>query len=262
MYTTNHFIWLGICATLITVALVWLKRKNVPLEKLLTFCCIGCIFSELTKVFGTITFVPSADGGMMYPYLPMSNLPLHLCSIQIINIYYCRFSKNKKVKEILLAFMYPSCTIGAFLALMIPTIFSGGVTFQEAFLRAHPYEYFLYHAMLVMLGIYILISGQVELKPRHYLTSLGILFLLAFFSLYINSMFASATYENGTLISVDYVPNLFFTYAPPLDIKLTQMWHWYVYLLIILGLAVTLVTLFYIPVFRKAAKQKRAQLVK
>lgn len=261
MYTIKHFIWLGICFSLIIGSLIWMKRKRLPIEKLLSFCCVACIFSELTKVFGTISFVPSTDGSMMYPYLEMSSLPLHLCSIQIINIYYCRFSKNEKIKETILAFMYPSCTIGAFLALMIPTIFTSDVTFREAFLRAHPYEYFLYHAMLVVLGIYILISGQVNLKPRHYLTSLGILAVLAFVSLYANSMFASATYENGTLISVDYVPNLFFTYAPPIDIKLTQMWHWYVYLGIILGLAVGLITLFYIPVFRKARKSKQAQLV-
>ena len=72
----------------------------------------------------------------------------------------------------------------------------------------------------------------------------------------IDGLSVCLTYENGTLISVDFVPNLFFTYAPPIDIKLTQIWHWYVYLLVILGLAVTLVAFFYIPVFRKARKQK------
>ena len=86
---------------------------------------------------------------------------------------------------------------------------------------------------------------------------MAILFALAFLSLYFNSMFASPTYIAGTLISVDFVPNLFFTSAPPIDIPLTELWHWYIYLAIIAFIAIALVAVLYIPVFRRAAKAKK-----
>lgn len=261
MYSTNHFIWLGIVTAVITVSLIWLKRNKPPLKKVLSVCCFCCILSELTKVFSTIAMVPSADGTQMYLYLELDNLPLHLCSIQIINIFYCRFAKDSKFKEALLAFMYASCSLGAAMALLIPTILSDSSDVQQAFLNPHSYEYFLYHAMLIILGVYIYMSGEVDLRPKHYLTSLGFLGVMAFLSLYLNSMFASATYVNGELVSVDFVPNFFFTVDTPIDIPLTEMWHWYVYLLIILTLALSLIALFYIPVFRKAAKLKKQKTV-
>ena len=40
MFTTNHFIWLGICAVLITILLfIALKKKfSVPLSEIKEFC--------------------------------------------------------------------------------------------------------------------------------------------------------------------------------------------------------------------------------
>jgi hypothetical protein len=49
---------------------------------------------------------------------------------------------------------------------------------------------------------------------------------------------------------------MFFTYRPPINIALTKIWHWYLYLAVITVLAASLVALFYIPVFRKAGKKK------
>jgi len=258
MYSVNHILWLILCAGIIGVSLHLLLRYKVPLVKLLNICCVVCIFSELAKVFSTIELVPSTDGTKMYPYLELNNLPLHLCSIHIISIYYCRFAKDSPLKETWMAFMYPTCSIGATIALFVPTIFNDAVPVNQAFFHPHAYEYFLYHSMLIVLGFYILLSKQVNLRPRHYLSSLGILTLMAFISLYLNSIFASPTYIADELISVNFVPNLFFTYAPPIDIPLTEIWHWYLYLAVIVTLAVSLLALFYIPVFRRAAKDKRS----
>lgn len=257
MYSVNHIIWLLCCASLIASILSWLLWNKPPMKNVLSICCVVCVLSELTKVFSSITLVPSADGLKMYPYLEMSNLPLHLCSIHLGSIFYCRFGKEGKAKETLLAFMYPTCSIGAAIALFVPTILSDADAVSRAFTNPHAYEYFLYHTMLIILGLYILLGKQVNLRPKHYVSSITILCVLAFFSLYINSMFASPTYIAGELISVDFVPNLFFTYAPPIDIPLTELWHWYVYLAIISLLAISLITLLYIPIFRSVAKEKR-----
>ena len=255
MFSPQHFIWLAICVAVIVTALMYLMRRKPPLSKVLTVCCVIAAVAEVVKTFSKIQMVPSADGTILYPYIEMSQVPFHLCSLQIIFMFYCRFARDSAFKDSLLAFMYPSCAIGAFAALMIPTLFSDSISLEQAFTHPQAYEYFLYHAVLVILGVYIGFGAQVKIRPGHYLTSLAWLGALAFISLYVNSMLAAPTYENGTLISVDNVPNFFFTYDTPIGIALTQMWHWYVYLGILLVLACGLVALFYIPVFRRGKKK-------
>ena len=257
MFTMGHIIWLAICL-MSGVGAFWYLKKNKPaLEKVLSVACVGCVISELVKTFSVLQMVPSADGSAMHLYLEMHHLPLHLCSIQIAMIFYARFSKNKANRETVLAFMYPTCAIGAFLALMMPSIFTADTSVADAFLRAHPYQYFLYHVMLVVLGLYIAVSGEVDIKPKHYRSTMAILSVLAFASIYFNSMFAAPTYVNGELVSVDMSTNFFFTQEAPLGIALTEKWHWFVYLAVIASLGVVLIGLFYLPFFRKARKEKK-----
>ena len=251
MFTINHLIWSLICVAVVAVATVYLQKHRTPLKSLLNAACVLCICSELIKTFSAFKMVPSADGSVMYPYIELQHLPLHLCSLQIILIFYVRFAKESAFREMLLAFMYPTCLIGAALAIAMPSIFPESIDVSQAFTHPLAYQYFLYHAMLVTLGIHIAFSGQVNIRRKHYFTTVGILGVLAFLSLYVNSIFASPTYLNGELASVDYTPNLFFTYEPPLPIALTELWHWYLYLCVILALGFGLIALFYIPFFRK-----------
>lgn len=256
MFSVYHIVWLMICAGLCVGSLLWLHRTRPPLKRVLFWASMGGILSEVVKTFGAIEMVPSSDGSDMHPYLEMQHLPLHLCSLQIVFIFYTCFAKDGKLKEILLAFMYPSCTVGAFCALLIPSIVSSG-TVPEERLFLHPigYQYFLVHAMLIILGLYIPMSDGIQLKPKHFGTTLATLGVLGFVSLYLNSIFASPVYENGKLISVDYVANFFFTYNTPIGIELTELWHWYLYFGIILAIAVFAVTVFYIPVFLRAKQR-------
>lgn len=251
MFTVNHFIWILISIAVVTAATIRMRKNHTPLRSLLNVACVVCICSELIKTFSAFKMVPSADGSRMYPYIEMEHLPLHLCSLQIILIFYVRFAKESAFREMLLAFMYPTCLIGAALAIAMPSIFPDSIDVSQAFTHPLAYQYFLYHAMLVTLGIHIAASGQVNIRRKHYFSTLGILGVLAFLSLYVNSIFSAVNYENGRLLSVDYTPNLFFTYEPPLPIPLTELWHWYAYLGVIVLLAFGLIALFYIPFFRK-----------
>lgn len=260
MFTVAHFIWLAICVITGVGAMWYLVKCRPSLEKVLSVACVGCILSELVKTLSVLQMVPSADGGTMHLYLEMHHLPLHLCSIQILMIFYARFSKNPTRRETVLAFMYPTCAIGAFLALMMPSIFTSNTDLMDAFGRAHPYQYFLYHVMLVVLGLYIAISKEVDLKPKHYLSTMGILGLLAFMSIYFNSMFAAPTYVNGELVSVDMSTNFFFTQEAPLGIILSEKWHWFVYIAVIVALGASLIGLFYLPYFRKARRAQKEQV--
>lgn len=260
MFTLYHFIWLAISIAVIVTALTWLQRHKPSLKSVLTVACIACVCSELTKVFSVLQMVPDASGTEMHLYVELQNLPLHLCSLQIICIYCARFMKEGKARDVLLGFMYPTCVAGAFFALLLPSIFDETTTALDAFVNGHPYEYFLYHSMLIVLGLYIFLSKQVDLKPRHCLTTFGMLAALAFFSIYTNSIFSHAVYEGGELVSVEYTPNFFFVFETPIGIKLTEMWHWYAYLAIILTLASALIVGFYIPVFRRAKKKMQEKI--
>ena len=164
MYSFFHFVWLAICALLMAAAFVYLRRKRPPLKSVLSLAGAGCVLSEVTKILSVIELVPSADGSAYYPYLELQHLPFHLCSMQILFIFYARFARNGPVKETLLAFMYPSCLIGALLAILIPTTFSGTVDAREAFARPLTYQYFLYHTMLIIFGAYIPMSREIELR--------------------------------------------------------------------------------------------------
>ena len=67
-------------------------------------------------------------------------------------------------------------------------------------------------------------------------------------SIYLNSLFASPTYVDGELKSVDYWTNFFFTYRNPLGINITEIWQWYVYLTVLAAVATVLIFLLYLPV--------------
>ena len=112
--------------------------------------------------------------------------------------------------------------------------------------------------MLVVLGVYIARSGEVDIRFSHLYSTLAILFALGLVSIYLNSAFAYVTYQGTTLLSVENAPNFFFTFRPPIGIPLTEMWQWYTYIAIISALAVGLITLFYLP-FRKREGDKAAK---
>jgi len=257
MFSWQHIVWLLIDAILITASIILYKKHRPSFNKVLNYCLIVCFLSETTKVFGTIRLVPSADGSMMFPYIPNNHLPLHLCSIQILLILYVRFSSNTKMRETILSFMYPSCLLGSLMALAMPSIFTTSITVDQAFTSPMAYQFFIYHAMLFALGIIIAISNEIDWKWKHYGYSMITIITLTFISLYVNSLLAAPTYLNGELQHVDFWPNFFFSYNNPFNIKYTKLWHWYLYLLIIFAVCAILMFICYLIVIRKEKKEKK-----
>lgn len=255
MFTYYHIIWLLISALAVYVFLHLLLKNKPEIEHVFTYACVLAVISELVKTFSVLRLVPSADGSVMYPYIEGSHVPLHLCSIQIINIFIVRFAKDGPFKESLLAFMYPTCTAGAFMALLMPSVYTDSISPSQSFTAPHAYQYFGYHIMLIVIGLYIFLSKKVDIRPKHFWTTFSLLGAMAFISFYFNSLISEPTYVNGELISVDFGANFFFTFQTPIGIALTELWHWYLYLAIIFTLAVILILLFYIPVFLRAKKK-------
>ena len=92
MFTWRHFLWLAISAVLILSLVTAADRKKPALNQVLTKALIIALLSEIVKMVSVIDLVPSANGELLLPYLPMNHMPLHFCSIQILFILYCRFS--------------------------------------------------------------------------------------------------------------------------------------------------------------------------
>ena len=256
MFSIYHIAWIIISILLICLIERYLLKKDISIEELLKICCIVCVASEFIKTLSVMEMVPSADGTKIYPYIDRRHIPLHLCSLQIITIFWATFTKNPKTREVLLAFLYPTSIVGAALALAMPTIFAESILPSQAFTHPLAYHFFLYHSMLIILGLYILLSKKVDLKPKHYLTSMTILFGLAFLSIYLNSIFADARYESGVLVSVENTTNFFFTYDFAFDIGINTIGKWYLYFCAIAILAFVVIALFYIPVFKRAKTSK------
>ncbi len=251
MFTWRHLLWLLICAALLFTVLCRFYKKRPGLQRVLTIALIIALVSEIVKVMGVIEMVPSSSGELLLPYIPMNHLPLHFCSMQIIFIAAAKFMKNDKYREALLAFMSPTCVIGGLLALVLPSIFTTTISIEQAFTSPISYQFFIFHSMLVALGLIIARSGEIEWSMKHFRNTTLTIYLLGFISIYLNSMLASPTYEDGRLVSVDFWTNFFFTYQNPLGIKLTETWQWYLYLLVIAFLTAALLYLFHFLLIRR-----------
>lgn len=251
MFTWRHLLWLVICAGMVFMIVRYYSKKGPDLSKVLTSALVVAVASEITKVMGVIELVPSSSGELLRPYLPLNHLPLHFCSIQVVLIAVAKLTGNAKRRETLLAFMAPTCVLGGSFALLMPSIFTTTISVEQAFTSPMSYQFFIYHSMIIALGLIITLSGEIDWSMKHFRNTTLDVFLLAFASMYLNSMFASPTYVDGKLVSVDFWTNFFFTYQNPLGIKITELWQWYLYLVIIALLATLLLYIFHLLLIRR-----------
>ena len=256
MFTWRHLLWLLVCACMVMGTTYAYKKKRPGIDSVLTTALIIAVLSEFAKMIAVIELVPSKSGEMMLPYLPLNHLPLHFCSFQIILIAAAKFSTNEKRRENLLAFMAPTCVIGGLFALLMPSIFTTTISAEQAFTSLISYQFFIFHSMIIALGLIIVRSDRIDWSMKHFRDTTLLVYLLGLISVYLNSMLASPTYADGRLVSVDFWTNFFFTYQNPLGIRITQLWQWYLYLLIMALLAALLLYLFHMPLIRRKQSKR------
>lgn len=241
MFTTNHFIWIGIVILSILLFLFINKKFKLSFDTNLTILVITAILSETIKISTGMTkeVTEIVDGvAQTYTYLDPTKLPFHLCSIQIFFIFSLKFLiKNESTKEKLLAFMCPTMLIGGILAILIPT---EGVEFNNIKL----YEYFFFHAIIIYFAIYLLVSKKITYTWKSYIRNVICLILLSVCAIWINSFLS------------DYAVNFFFVARPPMDnLPILNLNHgWGVYYLTLVGIGITVMTIFHIPLVLKNKK--------
>ena len=229
MFSTNHFIWLGICALFIA-AMLFVSVKFRFSFKTATYIISGiCMASELCKIFTHIDNIyvkDKLDGGV----LSAGSLPLHLCSLLIFFIAALNFCKNENTLEKLKSFIVPIALLGGVMALLIPT---SGVDF----LKPYAYQCFVYHAGIMWYALYLLVTGQVSLNLKSYKYNMLYMFGLVFVMIWVNSALQA------------YDTNFFYLVRPPMSgLPILNLEHgWFVYFISLIAVAFTLFTLLHLP---------------
>lgn len=224
-FGTLHIICLVCSVLIITLGCVFLRKLSIKKAILITLI-IG-IISEVVKV-GTYIII---NEDTMHGYLPKTDLPFHLCSIQIIFLIILVFTNNEKLKRLLLSFMIPSCLIGGLGALLVPTSSSLNVI-------AITFQYYIYHSVIMWFSMHLLLSKEFALTLSDYWKSLLFLLAIALVAIYINS------------ILNDYIHNINFMYVvnPPADnLPILNKNHgWIGYIISYGTIAILAISLFYI----------------
>lgn len=237
MFGTKHLLILAACAVAIVAGFFYVRKQSLAaVFKKMLF--VG-IISEFIKVFYYTVANEATHGGV----LPKTDLPFHLCSIQILFILAINFSKNEKIKRFLYSFMVPSCLLGGLAALLLPTSSSlSGMWILSV-------QYFGYHVAIMILALKLITSQEFAPTIKDYFNCLKFLLVLMFTAMYINS------------ILYDGVSNINFMYvaSPPMDGLpfLNEDHGWLVYIVHYGCLVLLCVTACYAKVIRKALARKK-----
>ncbi len=236
LFSLKHLLCIGVSVIIVAFLFILLRKKSFR-----TVCAVffySGIVSEIIKIFYYSHINEAKFGGV----LPKTDLPFHLCSIQIIFIAVLYLYKNEKVHRFLLSFMRPSCLFGGIAAILIATDSSrnGGWILSL--------QYFGYHSILIMFSLYLYTTKEIKFDIKDYFNCLKFLLVLMFFAFYINSIL----YDGVSAINFMYVIN------PPQDglPYLNKDQGWFVYVLKYALLVIVCVTLSYIMPIIKAVKAK------
>ena len=237
MFTTNHFIWMGICAVIIgLLLLISLKFKFSCKQASLVMALIAA-GSEICKIFTHIEDAPGG-GGVLEP----GALPLHLCSILISLVFFCAFSKHETQVSKVASLCVPVGLWGGVLAILMAT---SGVNFA----KPYAYQCFLYHAGLLWWALHLLLTRQVDLGLQAYLRNLKVLGGMLFLMIWVNS--ALSVYDT----------NFWFVVRPPADgLPLLNLNNgWLCYFLTLVGIGLFAITITHLPAMMKERKKANRQ---
>ena len=271
MFSQGHLIWICISAALIGVGLFVCLRYRPQLKRVIQFCFVIGLASEVVKVFSVTEIVPMVDpaivmedgayvlqwipSGEYTPYLAMEHLPLELCSLYLVFMLLALVLKDGVVKKWLFSLMFASGTFGGFLGIVGASIAGDFETTAAFFAAPRAWQFFFFHAMIVVLGMYIALSGESGIEPSDWKKAVVALLLLDVPTFYLNSIFSSEMYMHGKLVGVTHRINYFSSYVNPAGLVLTEKWQWILYLAIRAVMIILIVRIIYLIFVRKKKEQ-------
>ena len=263
MFSNGHLLFIFISLVLIAAGTAACKRKNLAVRRLLLICLVIALTSELIKTLGNIQIVPIVkpvveNGKLIYrktgaftPFLEAEHYPFELCSYQIVFIFLALALKTREWRKRLYAVMYTTCIAGAGMGILFSSAAIGLTGIRDFVCSVQVWRAFLYHSMLVVLGLYIGMSKECDVRFRDVKYSFIAIIFLDAITFYINSMMATPYYSGDTLVGVGNAINYFSSYNNPLGIAMTNKSQWFAYLVIRFVLAVVLMILINLPLLRK-----------
>ena len=262
MFSTGHLMWIAISIVLIICVVVFCLKKKPDMELMLKVCFAIGLCSETVKIFSvarilpmvapviektaetqTINYTPT---GQFSPYLELAHLPLELCSLQMMFILAVLLSKKDIWKRRYLVLINVTGTLGGIMGILFAYVTADYHTVSEYFLSPRVWQFFLYHIMVVVLGLYIGFSGIIKYSWRDIRSLFCALLSMDFLTFYLNSILSQPVYVDEKPAGLVYRANFFSSYVNPLGIVLTEKWQWILYLLIrtILVLVLTCLLIF------------------
>lgn len=178
MFTTEHFIWLGICAVIIAVLTGLALKFDFSFRTSALIMAVVSLVSESAKILSHMEFVNGKDysDGMV---IDAGALPLHLCSLLIFVFFYLPFCKNEKLKSRLTAIVVPAGLVGSLLAILMAT---SGTDFASS----EAYQCFIYHSVMVWFAIFLVAKKHADLGLRAWIRNLVIVGSLAVIMIWVN----------------------------------------------------------------------------
>lgn len=235
LFKTNHLLYLFL-SLLIVIGYIAANRKwKLSLDQNVTILVCVVVVNEILKLF--INMDITEQGG----YYKVQNLPFHLCSLQVFLFIALKyFIRKESTRDTVLCFMFPSLCIGAVMGILIP---SDGTSLTS--LQVH--RFFIYHAMLIGFGVYLIMFRQVQITFKVLLRNLKIVFALAFLAIWLNSMLQYAG------------ANFLYLARPPIEgLPFLTLDHGYwVYLAHLTVLALALVILVHLPFMMITSRNKK-----
>lgn len=176
LFKTNHLLYLLVSVLIVVGYIAANKKWKLTFDQNVTILVGIVVVNEIMKLF--INMEMTALGG----YYKTQNLPFHLCSFQVFLFIALKyFIRKETTREAVLGFMFPSLCIGAVMGILIPADGTSLTSLQV-------YRFFIYHAMLIGFGVYLVVFKQVEITVKVLLRNLKIVFSLAFVAIWLNSM--------------------------------------------------------------------------
>lgn len=258
----NHLVFIGICILLIIGLCILISKTEIKFKTIINIMLIAWICSETIKLVSNMSYLLS-DGtvvkileydakegiSILSAYYPREALPFHLCSIQPLFILTVKLTKNEKIKDTLLKFIFPTATLGAAIAILVGS-HGGDLTDPQT------YEYFFFHAFLIVFAISIIIKKQITITLKSHLQTLLMILLMFVGSIWLNSILS----DTGTSLLSSYT-NFFYSMRPPIDdmhLPLLNLDNgWFVYFFTIMGIGLTAITLLQIPFIIKSNKNNK-----
>ena len=275
MFSTGHLIWIGICFALIIIGLTICAIVKPTLKRLFKVCFGLGLVSEVVKVFSVSVIVPVVDPvivekngeqviewtpiGQYTPYLAKEHLPLELCSLFLIFMLAAILIKDEVWKKRLYAVMYTSGTIGGLMGIVLASITAYYDTTMSYFTSPRAWQFFLYHAMIVMCALYLGFCKESGLRFGDWKKAVVGILILDLPTYYLNSVLSSEVYVNDKPVGVTHGINYFSSYINPLGLVLTEKWQWIAYVAIRFILAVLLIILMYLPLIGRGRKDNKLE---